>query len=164
MFKFVNKPEISKWIGGMYITVTIFVLAFFFGACAWFYFHPPPLAVKAVTLAALCAVSILLSWVTVSFYETEYTIEQGVLRSRAPFTKIEVRLKDIDKAERLLVPVHFRIGASLYCGWFYVPNIGWVRSIITNLRDAVMVTARGGKRYLITPSEPEKFVKKLIGQ
>jgi len=39
-----------------------------------------------------------------------------------------------------------------------------VRSIITNLRDAVMVTARGGKRYLITPSEPEKFVKKLIGQ
>ena len=162
--KFVNKPEISKWIGGMYISATIFVLVAFFGACAWFYFRPPPLAVKAVALATLCAVSILLTWVTVSFYETEYVIEQGVLRSRAPFTKIELRLKDIEKAERLLVPVHFRVGASLYCGWFYVPNVGWVRSVITNLRDAVIITAKGGKRYLITPSQPEKFVRILRGQ
>jgi len=102
-------------------------------------------------------------WITVSFYETKYTIEQGVLRARSPFARIEVRLKDIEKAERLLVPVHFRVGASLYCGWFYVPNVGWVRSIITNLRDAVMMTTKDGKRYLITPSQPEKFIKKIMG-
>jgi hypothetical protein len=102
-------------------------------------------------------------WITTSFYETKYTIEQGVLRARSPFMRMEVRMKDVEKAERVMVPVHFRVGASLYCGWFYVPNVGWVRSIITNLRDAVMITAKGGRRYLITPSEPERFIRKLMG-
>jgi hypothetical protein len=161
--KFVNKPEISRWIGGMYIGITIFVLALFFSLCGLFYLYPPELIVKVVALVAMFVATMFVVWITASLYDTEYTIEQGVLRSRSPFTKIEVRLKDIEKAERLLVPVHFRVGASLYCGWFYVPNVGWVRSIITNLRDAVMITARGGRRYLITPSQPEKFVRRLIG-
>ena len=160
--RYVNKPHISRWIGGMYVGATIFVLVVFFGLCGLFYFYPPALAVKIVTLATMFLIAMLIVWITASLHDTEYTIEQGVLRSRSPFTKIELRLKDIEKAERLLVPVHFRVGASLYCGWFYVPNVGWVRSIITNLRDAVMITAKDKRRYLVTPSEPEKFIRKLM--
>jgi len=164
VLKFVNKPYISKWIGGMYIGATIFVLALFFGLCGFFYINPPALTVKIVALATLFIIAMIMVWITTSFYDTEYTIEQGVLRSRSPFTKMKAKLKDIEKVERVLMPVHFRVGASLYCGWFYVPNVGWVRAVITNLRDAVMITTRGGKRYLITPSQPEKFMKKLMGQ
>jgi len=161
--RYVNKPEISRWIGGMYVGVTILLLSVFFGLCGYFYFNPPELTVRIAVLAPLFLASMFVVWITTSFYDTEYTIEHKILSSRSPFTKIELRLKDIEKAERLLVPVHFRVGTSLYCGWFYVPNVGWVRSIITNLRDAVMITAKGGKRYLITPSEPERFIRKLMG-
>jgi hypothetical protein len=163
MSEFVIKPHISRWIGGMYIGVTILVLSAFFGLCGYFYFNPPERTVGIAVLAALFLASMFVVWITTSLYETKYTIELGVLRARSPFMRMEVRLKDVVKAERVMVPVHFRVGASLYCGWFYVPNVGWVRSIITNLRDAVMITAKGGKRYLITPSEPERFVKKIMG-
>jgi hypothetical protein len=163
MSEFVNKPYISRWIGGMYVGVTAFMLALFFSLCGYFYLNPPELTVRVVVLVALLLVSMFVLWVTISLYETKYTIDRGVLRARSPFARIEVRLKDIVKAERVLVPVHFRVGASLYCGWFYVPNVGWVRSIITNLRDAVMVTTRDGKRYLITPSQPERFIRKIMG-
>jgi hypothetical protein len=162
MTEFVNKPYISRWIGGMYVGVTAFMLALFFGLCGYFYVNPPELTVKVATLVVLFLASMLVLWVTISFYETKYTIDRGVLRARSPFARIEVRLKDIVKAEQVLVPLHFRVGASLYCGWFYVPNVGWVRSIITNLRDAVMVTTKDGERYLITPSQPERFIRKLM--
>jgi hypothetical protein len=163
MSEFVIKPHISRWIGGMYIGVTILVLSAFFGLCGYFYFNPPELTVGIAVLTALFLASMFVVWITTSLYETKYTIELGVLRARSPFMRMEVRLKDVVKAERVMVPVHFRVGASLYCGWFYVPNVGWVRSIITNLRDAVMITMKDGKRYLITPSEPERFVKKIMG-
>jgi hypothetical protein len=163
MSEFVIKPYISRWIGGMYVGVTILVLSIFFGLCGYFYFNPPELTVRIAVLVALFLASMFVVWITTSFYETKYTIELGVLRARSPFMRMEVRMKDVVKAERVMVPVHFRVGASLYCGWFYVPNVGWVRSIITNLRDAVMITAKDGKRYLITPSEPERFIRKLMG-
>jgi len=163
MSEFVIRPYISRWIGGMYVGVTIFMLALFFGLCGYFYLSPPELTVRIAVLVPLFLASMFVVWITASFYETKYTIELGVLRARSPFMRMEVRLKDVVKAERVMVPVHFRVGASLYCGWFYVPNVGWVRSIITNLRDAVMITAKDERRYLITPSEPEKFIRKLMG-
>jgi hypothetical protein len=163
MSEFVIKPHMSRWIGGMYVGVTILLLSVFFGMCGYLYFNPPELTVRVAVLLPLFLASMFVVWITTSFYDTRYVIERGVLRARSPFMRIEVRLKDVVKAERVLVPLHFRVGASLYCGWFYVPNVGWVRSIITNLRDAVMMTAKDGKRYLITPSEPERFVKKIMG-
>jgi hypothetical protein len=163
MSEFVIKPHISRWIGGMYVGVTILVLSIFFGLCGYFYFNPPELTVRAAVLVPLFLAAMFIVWITTSFFETKYTIELGVLRARSPFMRIEVRLKDVVKAERVMVPAHFRVGASLYCGWFYVPNVGGVRSIITNLRDAVMMTTKDGKRYMITPSEPERFIRKIMG-
>jgi hypothetical protein len=72
-----------------------------------------------------------------------------------------LKLKDIKKVEKTMVPMHFRFGASLYSGYFYVPSLGWVGSIITNLRDAIIITTKNGKYYMITPLNPEKFMKLL---
>jgi hypothetical protein len=74
---------------------------------------------------------------------------------------IKLKLGDIKKVEKTMVPMHFRVGASLYSGYFYVPSLGWVGSIITNLRDAILITTKNGKYYMITPSNPEKFMKLL---
>jgi hypothetical protein len=103
----------------------------------------------------------LIAIITIGFYFTKYTIKDGVLISYSPFMIIKIRLKDIRKVEKVMVPLHFRVGASFYSGVFYVPNFGWVRSIITNLRDAIIINTKDGKHYMITPSNPKKFMKKL---
>jgi hypothetical protein len=60
-----------------------------------------------------------------------------------------------------MIPIHFRVGASLYSGRFYLLGLGWARAIITNLNDGVLITTKDKKYYLITPSNPEKFIKLL---
>jgi len=96
-----------------------------------------------------------------SYYRTKYVIEGGVLRAWSPFMAITLPLKDIQRVERTRVPVHLRVGASAYCGIFYVPGVGWTRTIMTNFSDGLLIYAKGGKKYLITPSNPDKFAKLL---
>jgi len=74
---------------------------------------------------------------------------------------IKLKLKDIKKVEKIIFPFNIKVGASFYCGIFYVPNLGWIRTIITNLRDTVLITTKDGKYYMITPSKPERFMKTL---
>ncbi len=106
-------------------------------------------------------VLLLILTVTIGLYRTRYTIKDGLLYSWSLFMTIKLKLEDIKKVEKTMVPMHFRVGASLYSGYFYVPSLGWVGSIITNLRDAILITTKKGKYYMITPSNPEKFMKLL---
>ena len=103
----------------------------------------------------------LFSAITIEFYRTTYTIKNGFLISKSAFMTINLKLKDIRKVEKIIMPFHFRVGASLYSGIFYVPNLGWVKSVITNLRDAILITTKDEKYYMITPLNPNKFMKLL---
>jgi hypothetical protein len=103
----------------------------------------------------------LLSFTTFSLYRTKYVIQNDVLSSWSPFVKISLKIKDIKKVERTLIPFHVRVGASLYCGMFYIPELGWTKAVITNLSDGLLITDKNNKRYLITPSNPDKFKKIL---
>ena len=57
--------------------------------------------------------------------------------------------------------MYLRVGASFYSGRFYIAGAGWTKTIMTNLVDGVLITDKNGKHYLITPSNPDKFVKLL---
>ena len=106
-------------------------------------------------------INFLILTITIGLYRTRYTIKDSLLYSWSPFMTIKLKIENIKKVEKTMVPIHFRVGASLYSGYFYVPNLGWVGSIITNLRDAILITTKKGKYYMITPSNPEKFMKLL---
>ena len=106
-------------------------------------------------------VFLMILTITIGFYSTKYKIENSVLTSWSPFMIIKLKLKDVKKVEKIMVPLHFKVGTSFYCGFFYAPNLGWIRSIITNLRDAVLITTKDGKYFMITPSNPKRFMKLL---
>jgi hypothetical protein len=74
---------------------------------------------------------------------------------------IRLPLKNIKRVERTRVPYHLRVGASDYCGIFYIPGVGWTRTIMTNVTDGVLIYAKDGRKYLITPSHPDKFARLL---
>ena len=155
-----NKPIISRWIGGMYSTILILIAFVYLIIYAYTMSEAPFFAITLFNAIMIFALLLLLI-VTIGFYRTRYIIKDGLLYSWSPFITIKLKIKDIKKVEKTMVPIHFRVGASLYAGYFYVPNLGWVDSIITNLRDAILITTKNGKHYMITPSNPKKFMKLL---
>ncbi len=157
----VNKPYISHWIGGSYIAITVLIVLVYFIIYLFAEIYKIPCFLQGIYNGLMIFVFLLLLITTIGFYTTKYKIKNGILYSWSPFMLIKIDLKDIKKVEKTLVPIHLRVGASLYCGVFYVPNLGWVRSIITNLRDAILITTKKGKYYMITPSNPKKFMKML---
>ena len=152
--KTVNHPRISNWVGGLYTGMVIFIallftsIAFLSGMLALF------LGIGVLVFA-------ILGLIAYCFYRTSYTIENGALYSWSPFMIIRLKLSDIRKVERTRVPMHMRVGAGGYCGMFYIAGAGWTRSIISNFTDGVLITDKLGKHYLITPSNPNAFVKLL---
>ena len=160
--KIVNKPYNSRWIGGLYISLTILITLIYLsiylfadGTYRTSYF------LQIVLNSVMGFVFSLMLIIVISFYTTKYKISDGLLTSWSPFIKIKLKLKDVKKIEKTMLPFHIRVGASFYCGFFYVPNLGWVRSIITNLRDVILITAKDGKYFMISPSNPERFMKML---
>jgi hypothetical protein len=157
----INKPRISGWIGGMYAILMIFIAILYIVITFETNVRASTLSLQALFFGVVFFVLFIVGFTGISFYRTKYVINNGVLYSWSPFAVIKLKLDDIEKVERTIVPIHARVGASLYSGRFYVPSLGWTRSIITNLTDGVIITTKDNKHYLITPSNPDKFVKSL---
>ena len=157
----INKPRISKWIGGMYTILTIFILILYITITFVSDIRFSPVYSQILFFGIMIFVLVLLAFITCSFYKTKYVLQKGVLYSWSPFAIIKIKLKDIKKVERTMIPFHIRVGASLYSGRFYIPSLGWTRAIITNLSDGVLITTKDKKHYLITPSNPDRFIKLL---
>jgi len=157
----INKPRISKWIGRMYAITTIFILILFITITFWTDITSSSINSQIFFFGIMTFITLLMGLTTYSFYRTKYVVEDGVLYSWSPFAVIKLKLKDIKKVERTLVPFHIRVGASFYSGRFYIPSLGWTKAIITNLSDGILITAKDKKRYLITPSNPDRFARLL---
>ncbi|MDE1827761.1 MAG: hypothetical protein KGH65_01210 [Candidatus Micrarchaeota archaeon] len=157
-----NRPRISKWIGRGYLLLAT-VLAIIYGVIIFFLrFAPISSAAEIIISSVLIAVIILLYGIIYSLYKTKYVISNGRLYSWSPFAVINVPLKEIVKVEQTRIPFYFKgFGASVYCGRFYIPGVGWTRVIITNLIDGVLIKTKNSRNYLITPSNPIGFAKAL---
>jgi hypothetical protein len=150
-----NRPRISRWIGGGYIGLTVFITALFIAIAAL-------TGLLAFFIIMLALVLVLMGATTCGIYGTSYVVKGGALRSWSPFAVINLKVKEIAKVEQTRIPFYFKgFGASLYSGMFYIPGVGWTKVIITNLTDGVLIADRRGKDYLITPSNPGRFVKSL---
>ena len=159
MKEVVNIPYKSKWIGRMFIILTVFTALVFF--LVYYYVglesQEGQLFVTIVMLAVLSMILI----VTGSFYNTKYKVKGDILTSWSPFMFIKIKLKDIKSVEKILFPFGFRVGASFYCGIYYIPNLGWTRVIITNMRDTILIRTKDGRKYIISPKNPKRFMKTL---
>jgi len=157
----INKPKINKWIGRVYVISTILVAILFVIIAITTEIFLAPIKFQLFYFGIMTSVLLLLIITTCSLFKTKYIIRDGTLYSWSPFAVIKLKLKDIRKIKRMLVPFHIRVGASLYSGRFYIPTLGWTKAIITNLSDGVLIMSRDKKYYLITPSNPDRFVKLL---
>jgi hypothetical protein len=157
------RPKISKWIGRSYALLTAAITIMYASILVLTDVSVSSYAFIILTVSMGLAV-ILLGVTTYSFYRTVYVIKNGRLHAWSPFATVDLDLKDITKVEQTRVPVYFKgFGASLYSGIFFIPGFGWTKVIITNLTDGVLITVKDGRRYLITPSDPNGFIR-IAGQ
>lgn len=159
MREIVNNPYKSHWIGRLFITLTIFT-AFIF-ILVYHYVGLESQAGQNVVAAVMIGTLSMVLIITASFYNTKYSIRDGILRSWSPFMFIKIKLKDIKSVEKIMFPFGFRVGASFYCGVYYIPTLGWVRVIITNMRDVVLIKTKDGRKFIISPKNPIRFMKTL---
>lgn len=155
-----NKPRLSRWIGRTYLVLTLLMAAIFTTTILWTDIFSVPFAGILFTVVMVLILA-LLGVTTYSFYRTVYVIKDGILHAWSPFAVINLRIGEIRKIERTRVPVYLRVGASFYSGRFYILGFGWAKAVITNMTDGVLITDKIGKHYLITPSNPDGFVKLL---
>lgn len=161
--RIVNRPKISKWIGRMYTGMTIFMAVLFTVISLESDIVSSPLRLQAAFLGLMAFIVGLMALTTYSFHKTKYVLQGGCLYAWSPFAVIRLKTNEISRIDKLMIPFHIRFGASLYSGSFYIPHIGWTTAIITNLTDGLLITTKGGRRYLITPSNPVGFAKLLNG-
>jgi len=155
-----NKPRISRWIGRGYL-FSFILIAVLYIAMALYTDVFSSLYSGILFTVVMASVLVFIGITAYCFYKTTYVVTDGFLRSWSPFAVINLKLKDITKIERTRVPIHLRVGASCYSGSFYIPGLGWTKAVITNLTDGVLITDKNRKHYLITPSNPDLFVKLL---
>ena len=159
MKEVVNIPYKSKWIGRMFIILTVFTALVFF--LVYYYVGLESQEGQFFVTIVMLAVLSMILIVTGSFYNTKYKVKGDILTSWSPFMFIKIKLKDIKSVEKILFPFGFRVGASFYCGIYYIPNLGWTRVIITNMRDTILIRTKDGRKYIISPKNPKRFMKTL---
>lgn len=145
----------------MYVILTLFIAILFSTITIEANLIFSPIEVQILFFSLMIFIIVLMVCITYSFFRTKYVVSNGILHSWSPFAVINLKLNDIKKIERTMIPFYIRVGASLYSGMFYIPNIGWTKTVMTNLRDGVFITTKDNKRYLITPSRPDEFVQTL---
>jgi uncharacterized membrane protein (DUF485 family) len=160
MKEIVNIPYKSKWIGKLYLLLTFFV-AFIYILVYFEGIQDAPVFAQAIFAGVMIGVLLMMFFILFSFYNTKYRIKDNVLTSWSPFMFIKINLKDIKSVEKVMFPFGFRVGASFYCGVYYIPSLGWARVIITNMKDVVLIRTKSGRKYIISPKNPKLFMKQL---
>jgi hypothetical protein len=159
----VNKPEVSRATAYTYGVLFVFIvsLVVFFSFAAFL----TPLGVGGIIASIVSAfVGVVIGLILMSLYRTRYVLTDKDLIIRT--TKLIggskiIPLKDVKSVEKTLIPFGIRLfGASFHGGYYHIPNLGRAFLTITNFKDGLLIETSQHK-YIITPSDPEKF-KALI--
>jgi Cu/Ag efflux pump CusA len=162
----VNRPKVSRFVAGSYVAIVVFiaVIIAFFSYASFF----TPMGIPGlIAFAVSVLVEAIMLSILVSIYRTKYVLTDKELIIRA--TNLiggskRIDLKDVVNVERTLIPAGVRLfGASFYGGYYYIPALGRAFLAITNFHDGILIETKRGN-YIITPENPEDFVKAINAQ
>ena len=158
-----NRPRVSRSIVALYGSLTAVVVGI--GVFVSFLaYRTGQTVATAVALPVLSAVVVVLVVVLYSLLRTAYVVSDGRLLirvSRIVGGPKVVELSKVRSVRRIRIPFGVRLfGASFHGGYYYVPGLGRTFMAITNFSDGVLIETEDG-RYIITPSNPDEFIKAL---
>jgi len=108
---------------------------------------------------------IILFWfirILYQVYHMNYVINNGRLIINGAFNKNTIHIQTIEEIKKSAIPFGVRLfGGSFIGGRYYLPGIGKAWIAMTNFKDGVLIRTRDQENYIITPQNPEDFVKNI---
>jgi len=131
-------------------------------------------AASRLILAPALFVTAIYAWVWFWLRPTRFVVHPGVLEVIWPLRRREIRRSDIasvrliDRDElRREAGWCLRVGAGGLWGgfgWLWTQRRGIVRMYVARTDSLVWIERAGGQPWLITPEQPQAFVRALSGQ
>jgi hypothetical protein len=128
-------------------------------------------AFERVLAAPLGLLVAIYSWVWLRFRPTRFVVRPDVLEVVWPFKRRALRRNDITKASlidgrelRSRTGWCLRVGAGGLWGafgWLWTSRRGVIQMYISRTDGFVWIECRNGRPWLITPEQPEAFVRAL---
>jgi len=151
--------RLSRWIAGLYWLILVFL-----GAMIVFI---PIVAKMQQPEGIFFRATISLAFLAIAFilyraYKLRFTVTQQEVAASGIFKKIRIGITEISSIQKTPIPIGFRLcGASFLGGWYYLPGIGRAMVAMTNFSDGVMITTKRGKHFVLTPKDPQQFIKEV---
>jgi len=148
----VNKPEIAPWLIAIYAGPLLLTLLIFF-------FND---FLIANLLALLIAIVMVVHLIFI--FKTRYHLIGNLLYFRSLYGSKTINLKEVKRIDRVkykeMVPLIRYFGSSMYAGYHWHPEHKKVFMCIVNTKDLILIDTKE-RQYLISPSNPEEFIKKI---
>jgi hypothetical protein len=128
----------------------------------YYYFHP----VRNLGTALVCLFPIVTFLGVALFSVRSYHVEEGVLRIQRAIWSTRISLRPLESAELQpgVMGRSWRLwgigGMFGWIGWFRNSSLGTYRAWVTDRQKTVVLKA-GGKTYVVSPDQPEKFLQVL---
>ena len=150
------RAEMSGSILGFYIS-TVVLLGVIVSAIV--IFAPLDIMEKLLLIGLFSFIGLILIYTTARAQRTLYTLERHKINIYGAMGTRSISYDEIESIKKSAIPIGLRLyGSSFLGGWYYLPGIGNTWVSMTNFKDGVLISTRNEKKYLITPSEPERFI------
>lgn len=154
------KSRFSKWIAGMYWIVLASQIIILFGIPLTV---PMTFVVKGLFVFIFTCISIMFVYLIWKGYTMEFIISKKQIIIYGLLRKISIDISNVENIKKIPIPFGFRLfGAQFLGGVYYFPGIGNASVTMNNFDDGVLITTKQKKNYVITPQNPQDFIKIIL--
>ncbi len=108
---------------------------------------------------------IIFIWLCYIIYrinKIRYVINNNEITIHGAFNKNIIKINEIEEVRRSPIPFGIRLfGGSFIGGRYYFPGIGKAWVVMTNFKDGVLIKTHAEENYVITPKDPDEFIKDI---
>jgi hypothetical protein len=152
----VFKSTVSSWIAGLYWAILIFLVVMFIGIPL---LAPMVFFDKIIFIITFFIVFLIIIFILFRAYKLSFIISKDSLTIGGLLKKHDIMFSDIKEIKKVPIPFGFRLfGASFLGGRYYLPGVGNATVAMSNFDDGVLISTKKGYNFVITPSNPMKFI------
>lgn len=148
--------KVSKWIAGLYWVTLIFLIILFIGIP---FTTPMTFFEKSIFLILFFIIILIIFYTIFRGYRLNFIISNDRVIISGLLKKHEIMYSDIKEVQKIPIPFGFRLfGASFLGGRYYFPGVGNAIVAMSNFDDGVLISTKKGYNFVITPSDPLRFI------
>lgn len=154
------ESRFSKWIAGMYWLVLAFLIIMMIGIPL---IVTMTFEVKSLFVFLFLCTSIMFIYLIWKGHTMKFIISKNKIIIYGLLRRISIDISNVETIKKIPIPFGFRLfGAQFLGGAYFFPGIGNASVTMSNFDDGVLITTKQKKNYVITPQNPQDFIKSVL--